>query len=127
MTSSKVSRMMATPNGVYAVVMAGGSGSRFWPLSREQKPKQFLSLPGTSETLLQATVRRVSACVSPQNVLVVTTNALAALVAEQLPLLPRENILVEPAPRSTAACIGWPAAWIRRRDALARVVVLPSD
>jgi mannose-1-phosphate guanylyltransferase len=111
----------------FAIVMAGGSGTRFWPASRATRPKQFLRLAGTRETLLQATVRRASEVVTLQRVLVVTGERHAALAVEQLPDLPRENLLLEPAGRNTAPCIAWAAAHVRRRDAQGVIAALPAD
>jgi mannose-1-phosphate guanylyltransferase len=111
----------------FAVVMAGGSGTRFWPASRAARPKQFLRLAGTRESLLQATVRRASEIVSLARVLVVTGERHAALAIEQLPDLPQENLLLEPTGRNTAPCIAWAAAHVRRRDAQGVIAALPAD
>ncbi len=114
------------PN-TYAVIMAGGSGTRFWPASREMRPKQLLSLGGGEETLLAATVRRLSPLVPPQNVFVVTAKRLAEKTGEALPGVPESQILREPMGRNTAPCIAWAARVIRDKDADALVAVLPSD
>jgi len=111
----------------FAIVMAGGSGTRFWPLSTAARPKQLLPLAGGDESLLQATVRRATAVVSPKDVLVVTSQALAPAVREQLPDVPPENVLAEPVGRNTAPCIGWAATRVARIDPDAICVVLPSD
>jgi mannose-1-phosphate guanylyltransferase len=110
----------------YAVIMAGGSGTRFWPASRRRRPKQFLAMEG-GPTLLQATVRRLRGLVSPRRVLVVTPPEFAALVRHQLPALPRENVLIEPAPRGTAACLALAAARIAARDDAASMAAFPAD
>lgn len=111
----------------WAVVMAGGRGARFWPLSRRARPKQCLSLDG-GPSLLQQTVARLQPWIPADRVLVVTGPDMAALVADQLPDLPAANLLVEPTARNTAPAIGWAAAEVARRagdDAVC--VVVPSD
>lgn len=110
----------------FAVVMAGGSGTRFWPLSRAARPKQLLPLAGGEESLLAATVRRAAQVVAPRDVLVVTSEALAEAVRAELDL-PAENVLAEPEGRNTAPCIGWAATRVARVDPDAVCVVLPSD
>ncbi len=111
----------------YAVIMAGGSGTRFWPLSRKRRPKQLLPLGPGGEPLLAATVRRISSIVPPDRVYVVTSSVTADAVAAMLPDVPRENVLAEPAARNTAPCVGWAAAHVRRRDPKGVIVVLPAD
>ena len=86
----------------HLVIMAGGVGSRFWPLSSEDLPKQFLDVLGTGSTLLQLTVQRFEGIIKPENVWVVTSARYAELVYEQLPGVPRENVLLEPCRRNTA-------------------------
>jgi len=100
----------------YAVIPAGGSGTRLWPLSRAGHPKFLHALTGTSATLLQATVDRLAALAEPETTYVVTGVAHAAAVARQLPALPDANILVEPSPRDSCAAIGLAAAVIARHD-----------
>ncbi len=113
---------------VYAVIMAGGAGTRFWPASRALRPKQLLPLAGASEeTLLASTVRRLAPLVTPDRVVVVTGEHLAAATAAAVPGVPRSQILCEPAPRNTAPCIAWATAAIARLDPEALVAVLPSD
>ncbi len=111
----------------FAVVMAGGLGTRFWPLSRRAWPKQFLRLANPEESLLQGTVRRICRLVPLQQVLVVTSESHADATAQQLPDLPRENILAEPVGRNTAPCVAWAAAHVRRREPTAVMAVLPAD
>ncbi|MDH5674638.1 MAG: sugar phosphate nucleotidyltransferase [Myxococcales bacterium] len=111
----------------FAVIMAGGSGTRFWPASRAAHPKQFLSLSGGDETLLQASVRRAAAVVGATQVLVVTSARHAETTRAQLPALPAENLLLEPQGRNTAPCIAWAIAHARRRDPQAVLAVLPAD
>jgi mannose-1-phosphate guanylyltransferase len=113
--------------GHYAVIMAGGSGTRFWPASRAAKPKQFLSLGGAEETLLQATVRRAGALVGMERVFVVTGLRHAGEAAGQLPGLPPENLLLEPIGRNTAPCLAWASAHVRRRDPSGVIAVMPAD
>jgi mannose-1-phosphate guanylyltransferase len=117
-----------TMNDVFAVIMAGGAGTRFWPASRELRPKQLLPLAGDpEESLLAATVRRIAPLVPPQNVYIATGKNLAEATARELPHVPRANVLAEPVPRNTAPCIGWATATIARANPNAVVMVLPSD
>lgn len=111
---------------LFAVVMAGGSGTRFWPASRRARPKQFLRVVG-SRSLLQATVDRLAPLVAPERVLVVGAEAHMPLVREQLPHLPPENLLGEPCARGTLPCAAWAASVIARRDPLAVMALLPAD
>ncbi len=112
---------------IHAVIMAGGRGTRFWPVSRKASPKQFVELL-EGRTLLQATVARLEGLVPPARTLVVTGVDFAGTVRDQLPAIPPENILLEPSGRNTAACICWAAMEIRRRHGGAAVMaVLPSD
>lgn len=101
---------------LHAVIPAGGSGTRLWPLSRAGNPKFLHPLTGTAQTLLQATVSRLAAVSPPADTLVVTGVAHAASVARQLPDLPEANIIVEPSPRDSCAAIGLAASIIARRD-----------
>lgn len=110
-----------------AVIMAGGRGERFWPRSRTAKPKQFLSLTADKETMLQKTVNRLLPLLDVADIYVVTNQRYAALVQEQLPELPEENILPESCSRNTAPCIAWAAAVIQKRCGDAMMLVLPSD
>jgi mannose-1-phosphate guanylyltransferase len=111
----------------FVVVMAGGSGTRFWPASRAERPKQFLQIGDSGETLLQATVRRAAALVGKDQVFVVTNARHGEPTREQLPDLPADNVMLEPAARNTAPCIAWAAGRIRRRSADAVIGVLPAD
>ena len=112
---------------VWAVIMAGGAGTRFWPASRQRRPKQLLPLGGGDEPLLAATVRRLAPLVTEERVVVVTGEHLADATARAVPGVPRAQILCEPAPRNTAPCIAWASATIARLDPDAVVMVLPSD
>jgi mannose-1-phosphate guanylyltransferase len=112
----------------YAVVMAGGAGTRFWPASRARTPKQLLALAGDKgEPLLAATVRRLSPLIPPQRVYIATGAQLLDATRAILPAVPAAQILAEPAPRNTAPCVGWATSTILRRDPDATVAVLPSD
>jgi len=111
---------------LFAVVMAGGAGTRFWPLSRRSRPKQLLPLAG-GRSLLAATVERLSPLVTPARTLVVTSEAVRGAVREELPGIPAENVLAEPEGRDTAACIGWVAWRLARTSPSAVMVVLPAD
>lgn len=110
----------------YAVIMAGGSGTRFWPRSRRALPKQFLPVRGRS-SLLQDTVRRLDRLVPMSRVLVVAAAELVPLIREQLPKLPSANILIEPAARGTAACLAFAAACVAEREENALMAVFPAD
>ena len=114
---------------VYAVIMAGGSGTRFWPASRTRRPKQLLALTGKNdgETLLAATVRRLEPLVPADRVVVVTGEHLAEDTAAVVPYVLPAQILREPAPRNTAPCIAWANALVAKLDPEAVVMVLPSD
>ncbi|PID57260.1 mannose-1-phosphate guanylyltransferase [candidate division KSB3 bacterium] len=109
---------------MYAVIMAGGRGTRLWPQSRENTPKQLWKILG-GESLLQATVKRVEPLVAMEQVYILTVESLAGQIAEQLPQLPDKNIIIEPVGRSTAPCAGLAALYIADPDAC--MVVLPAD
>jgi mannose-1-phosphate guanylyltransferase len=111
---------------IHAVIMAGGSGTRFWPASRSQLPKQLLPLVGP-RTMLQATVDRLEGLVTSDQMLIVTGHQLTSTVAAQLPDLPSHSVIAEPCRRDTAACIGLAASIIAHRDPNAVMVVMPSD
>ncbi len=111
---------------MYSIVMAGGSGTRFWPVSRKARPKQLLSLTGR-RSLLQQTVARMGPLTGPERVLVVTGAAHAGQVQAQLPQLPPVQLLAEPMGRNTAAAAGLAAAFVARRDPEAVCLVLPAD
>ena len=111
---------------LYAVIMAGGSGTRFWPASRRARPKQFLPIAG-GRSMIEETCLRLEGLVPLERVLVVTSGDLAPLVTECLPGLPRENVLVEPVGRNTAPCVALAALEIARRAPDSLHVVLPAD
>lgn len=111
----------------HLVIMAGGIGSRFWPVSTTECPKQFLDIMGTGKTMLQLTLERFGDIVPPENVWVVTGAKFADMVHEQLPDVPSENILLEPCGRGTAPCICYVSWKIKMRDPRANIVVTPAD
>ena len=111
----------------HIVIMAGGVGSRLWPLSTGDVPKQFVDVLGCGKSLLQLTVDRFAGICPVENIWVVTSAKYASLVEEQLPMLPAGNILKEPCRRNTAPCIAYAAWKIKKRDPLANMVVTPSD
>ena len=111
----------------YAVIMAGGIGSRFWPLSKQSRPKQFIDILGTGETLIQQTFRRLSKICPNQNILIVTNKNYRQLCLEQLPKIKEENILCEPCMRNTAPCIAYAAFKIHSQNPKANMIVAPSD
>lgn len=113
-------------NHTYAVIMAGGGGTRLWPVSRKNKPKQLLPLLG-EETLFQSTVTRLSNLLPPERILVVTVAEQVQEMREQAPSIPPENYLIEPAPRGTASVVGLAAAILHQRDPQAIMAILPSD
>lgn len=118
---------MAHKNNNHLVIMAGGVGSRFWPMSTVDKPKQFIDVLGTGRSLLQLTFDRFEGVCSPENVWVVTNKKYAGLVREQLPEIPEGNILQEPCRRNTAPCIAYISWRIKEADPHANIVVSPSD
>lgn len=111
----------------YCVIMCGGVGSRFWPYSRADRPKQFIDFLGTGRTLLQMSFDRILPIVPAENVIIVTNEQYAPIVKEQLPELKDDQILLEPARRNTAPCIAWAAYHIAARDPEASMIVTPSD
>ena len=111
----------------YVAIMAGGIGSRFWPVSRTRLPKQFLDILNTGDTLLQATYKRFSSIIPEENIFVVTFNEYAPLVKSQLPGIPAENILSEPSRKNTAPCVAYMAFKLQQIDPEASFIVAPSD
>lgn len=111
----------------HLIIMAGGVGSRFWPLSNDDLPKQFLDVLGVGRTLIQLTAERFHDIVPAENIWVVTNRHYADLVQEQLPDVPRENILLEPCRRNTAPCICYASWRIKKKNPRATIVVTPSD
>lgn len=117
--------MASTHN--HLVIMAGGIGSRFWPMSTPENPKQFIDALGLGRTFLQQTFDNFSGVVPPENVWVVTSQAYRESVVTQLPEIPVGNILLEPCRRNTAPCIAYVAWRIKKQDPKANLVVSPSD
>ena len=111
----------------HLVIMAGGVGSRFWPMSTAEHPKQFIDVLGVGRTLFQLTYDRFEGIVSPENVWVVTNEKYAGIVHQQLPEIPEGNILKEPCRRNTAPCIAYVSWRIKNADPKANIVVAPSD
>jgi mannose-1-phosphate guanylyltransferase len=107
--------------------MAGGVGSRFWPLSRNAKPKQFLDILGVGRTFIQQTFDRLTKIIPPENIVVVTSSIYKDLVTAQLPLVRESNILLEPLRRNTAPCIAYATYKLLTKMSDATVVVAPSD
>ena len=111
----------------YAIIMAGGIGSRFWPASRSTYPKQFLDILGTGKTLMQQTYERFLKAFLPENIFIVTNVAYIQLVKDQLPNMPFDRILGEPTAKNTAACIAYASAKIHKLNTHAACIVAPSD
>jgi len=111
----------------YAVLMAGGIGSRFWPVSTEEFPKQFHDLLGSGDTLIQKTFKRLSAIVPNQNILILTNERYKNLVLKQLPEVKEDQLILEPAMRNTAPCILLSALKIQKQNPNAVMMVAPSD
>lgn len=111
----------------YAIIMAGGVGSRFWPVSTTDFPKQFHDMLGSGETLIQKTFSRLSKSIPQENILILTNARYNALVLEQLPQIAPEQIILEPAMRNTAPCILYASLKIKKQNSDALVVVAPSD
>ena len=111
----------------YAVLMAGGVGSRFWPVSTADFPKQFHDILGTGETLIQKTFSRLSKLIPAENILILTNERYNNLVQEQLPMVQPDKILLEPAMRNTAPCIAYASHKIHKENPNAVMVVAPSD
>jgi mannose-1-phosphate guanylyltransferase len=110
----------------YAVIMAGGGGTRLWPISRKESPKQLLPLLG-KETMFQSTVARLSKLFPPERILVVTVEEQAREMKEQVPVIPAQNYLIEPAPRNTASVVALAAAVLRQRDPQAVMAIQTAD
>ena len=117
---------MATTPPRYALILAGGSGQRFWPVSRDALPKQLLKLFG-DKTLLELTVERLNGIVPTKNILVLTNAQQEATVRKLLPHLPKDNIIAEPEKRDTAPAIALGVGWVAAREPSATMIVLPAD
>lgn len=114
-------------NHYYCVIMAGGIGSRFWPISRARQPKQFLDFASRGKSFLRFTYDRMKAVIPEENIIVVSLDRYKAQVKKQLPELPEKNLLLEPYNRNTAPCLTFAVYTILKRDPLAVVVTTPSD
>jgi mannose-1-phosphate guanylyltransferase len=119
-------RMTPATNSRYALILAGGSGQRFWPISRDALPKQLLKLFG-DKTLLEMTVERLDGLVPKENILILTNKQQEAAVRALLPQLPEGNIIAEPEKRDTAPAIALAVGWVVARDPAATMMVLPAD
>lgn len=111
----------------YAILMAGGVGSRFWPVSTTEFPKQFHDMLGSGDTLIQKTFSRLSKLIPVENILILTNEKYNNLVLEQLPMVKQEQVLLEPAMRNTAPCILYASLKIKKQNPNALMVVAPSD
>ena len=118
---------MATHRNIYCVIMAGGVGTRFWPKSRQNRPKQFLDILGTGKSFIRMTYERFSGMVPDDHFLVVTNARYKALVREHVPEISESHILCEPIGRNTAPCISYAAYYLRKIDPEAMMIVTPSD
>ncbi len=114
-------------NNNYVAIMAGGIGSRFWPMSTSDYPKQFLDILDTGQTLLQATYERYLSFIPNENIYIVTSDMYVDIVAEQLPNLPKENILGESERKNTAPCVAYIAFKLQQQNPDANLVIAPSD
>ena len=110
----------------YAIIMAGGVGTRFWPKSKKSLPKQFIDILNTGETLIQSTFKRLSNCVRTENIYIVTNKNYAQLCIDQLKIK-KENIFLEPIMRNTAPCIAYSSFKIKQKNPEANILVCPSD
>src|SRR5437773_1993648 len=113
-------------NPIYALILAGGTGERFWPLSRRARPKQLLRLVA-EQTLLEQAVARLEGLIAPERLLILTNVDQEAAVRELLPQVPKENIVAEPEKRDTAAAVALGVGWVAARDHSATMIVLPAD
>lgn len=111
----------------YCVILAGGLGSRLWPMSREKKPKQFIDVLGTGKTFLQMTYERFASFINTDNIIIVTNENYRQLVMDQIPGIKYENILMEPMRRNTVPAVTWAALEVKRRCPSGRFIVSPSD
>jgi len=117
---------MSGERKLYAVIMAGGKGTRFWPYSREKRPKQFLNIVGKG-SMLQQTIERIRPLIEPEKILIVTAQEQVEETRRQLPDLPGQNILIEPQGKNTAPCLGLAAVYLHRYDPHGVMCALPAD
>ena len=118
---------MTMKKNYYAILMAGGVGSRFWPVSTTEFPKQFHDMLGSGETLIQKTFSRLTKLITIENILILTNERYNDLVLQQLPMVKQEQVLLEPAMRNTAPCILYASLKIRKMNPDALMVIAPSD
>ncbi|MDH5476110.1 MAG: mannose-1-phosphate guanylyltransferase [Cyclobacteriaceae bacterium] len=111
----------------FVVIMAGGTGTRFWPYSRQQKPKQFLDILGVGKSLLQLTFERFSKIIPEENIYIITNEQYSSITKEQLPQISNDQILLEPFKKNTAPCIAYASSKIIKNNKNAKIVVSPSD
>lgn len=111
----------------YVAIMAGGIGSRFWPMSRTNFPKQFLDILNTGKTLIQSTYERFASFIPAENIYIVTSNEYINIVKKQLPDIPLQNILGEPSRKNTAPCIAYISFKLMQQDPMASLIIAPSD
>ena len=111
----------------YAIIMAGGVGTRFWPKGIAKLPKQYLKIQNDTDSMIQQTFKRLEGIIPPANIFVVTNTAYKGLTKKHLPKIPEENIICEPFGRNTAPCIGLACLYIKQFNPRANVVVIPSD
>lgn len=111
----------------YCVILAGGLGTRLWPMSREKQPKQFIDVLGTGRTLIQDTYERFARIIDSDNIIIVTNEKYRSLVMEQIPTVREENLLVEPMRRNTVPAVIWAALEVIHRCPDGRMIVSPSD
>lgn len=111
----------------YVAIMAGGIGSRFWPMSRTNFPKQFLDILGTGKTLIQQTFERYSKLVPASNIFIITSQEYVSIVKDQVPEIIEENILAEPSRKNTAPCIAYIAFKLFQKDPEAVMIAAPAD
>lgn len=116
-----------TTNHQYCVIMAGGLGTRFWPVSRAAKPKQFLDFSGKGKSFLRDTYERMSRIIPDSNIIIITNEKYRTLVAEQVSEIPEENILLEPYNRNTAPCLAYASITLKERDPEAIIIATPAD
>ena len=114
-------------NNQYCIILAGGIGTRLWPASRQQMPKQFLDILGTGETLLQATYKRYAKFIDKENIIVMSNELYKDLTLQQLPELPTSNLLLEPMRRNTVPSVVWAAIHLTRVNPNAVMLVTPAD
>lgn len=120
-------QVMSINKNHYCVIMAGGIGARFWPMSTTNRPKQFLDILGVGKTLIQMTFDRFTQICPPENIYIVTNEIYRDQVLEQLPLIGETQVLCEPARRNTAPCIAYANHVIKQQNPEAVIVVAPSD